>query len=74
MSKEKRYANWVTEVTVYDPDTGGAVELSVYKHENGGMFAIDSSFVEQVLDDDNAVIQDPLETRGRVFLTENVEY
>lgn len=31
--------------------TGGTVHMTVYKHVNGGMFAIDSSFVEQVLID-----------------------
>ena len=65
----KRFANWVTEISVVDPDSGGTVELSVYKHENGGMFAIDSSYVEQVLDE-NKPIQDPLNEKGKVFLTE----
>ena len=45
-------AKFVTEITVIDPDTKMKIELAVYKHENGGMFAIDSSFVEQVAPND----------------------
>lgn len=41
-------AKYVKEITVIDPDSGGEVELAVYKHDNGGMFAIDSSWIEQV--------------------------
>jgi hypothetical protein len=44
-------AKFVKEITVIDPDTLGEVQLAVYKHENGGMFAIDSSFIDQVLAD-----------------------
>jgi hypothetical protein len=44
-------AKFVKEITVIDPDTKGEVHMAVYKHEKGGMFAIDSSFVEQVLED-----------------------
>ena len=44
-------AKFVREITVIDPDTLGEVQLAVYKHENGGMFAIDSSFIDQVLAD-----------------------
>jgi hypothetical protein len=44
-------AKFVKEIKVKDPDSGGTVHLSVYKHENGGIFAIDSSFVDQVLMD-----------------------
>lgn len=56
-------AKYIKIVEVNDPDTDGVVELAVYKHENGGMFAIDSSFVDQVADmilnDDRAIIVDP---------------
>lgn len=56
-------AKYVKTIEVNDPDTNGVVELAVYKHQNGGMFAIDSSFVDQVadnvLDDDRAIIVDP---------------
>ena len=43
---------YVKEIMITDPDTGGEVDIAVYKHEGGGMFAIDSSFIDQVLDDD----------------------
>lgn len=57
-------AKFVEEVTVVDPDTKGEVELSVFKHQNGGMFAIDSSFLIQVSDeDDDPVIADPFEKK-----------
>ena len=41
-------AKFVQVVTVKDPDTKGQVELSIYKHENGGMFAMDSSYIAQL--------------------------
>lgn len=60
-------AIFLQTITVTDPDSGGLVELCVYKHDNGGMFAIDASFVEQVLgpideddDDINVLCVDPL--------------
>jgi len=53
-------AKFVKEITVTDPDTGGDVEVAIYKHQNGGMFGVDSSFIEQYLDNEVAVIQDPL--------------
>jgi len=53
-------AKFVTEITVVDPDSKGEVSLSVFKHDNGGMFALDSSYIEQVLpEDDECVIPDP---------------
>lgn len=56
-------AKFVNEITVIDPDTKGEVQLAVYKHENGGMFAIDSSYLEQVATEheteDCYVIPDP---------------
>jgi len=67
MSMNKAYL--VTEITVIDPDSKGEVELSVYKHENGGMFAIDSSFLDQVArtdDFDRPIISDPFnESEGK---------
>lgn len=55
-----RTAKFVKEITVIDPDSKGEVELSVYKHENGGMFAMDSSFLDQCTDEDSyPVIPDP---------------
>jgi hypothetical protein len=55
-------AKFVKEITVIDPDSKGEVNLSVYKHEGGGMFAIDSSFLDQVVrtdDYDRPIISDP---------------
>ena len=56
----KTKAKFVEEIVVIDPDTGGLVELDVFKHENGGMFAIDASFLDQGYEDDeNPVVLDP---------------
>lgn len=60
-------SKFVKEIEVEDPDSHGVVHLSVYKHENGGMFAIDSSFIEQVLDDDEVEclsVYDPFANMG----------
>jgi len=63
-------AIFVKEITVTDPDSKGEVELAVFKHSNGGMFAIDSSYIVQVLDEDDPTpeIPDPLNEEGKVFL------
>lgn len=60
-------AKFTEEITVTDPDSNAPVELSVFKHEaSGGMFAVDSSFLEQCFEDDDSdqdhsvVIDDPL--------------
>jgi hypothetical protein len=56
-------AYFVKEITVTDPDSKMPVELEVYKHENGGMFAVDSSFLDQVArtdDFDRPIVPDPL--------------
>lgn len=53
-------AKFVNVITVIDPDTKGEVELEVYKHQNGGMFAMDSSYLDQCTDEDTLpVIPDP---------------
>jgi hypothetical protein len=52
-------AKYVNEIVVVDPDDGEDVTIAIYKHEGGGMFGIDSSFIDQVLDDENDVIPDP---------------
>jgi hypothetical protein len=60
-------AKLVKEITVIDPDSKGEVELSVYKHENGGMFAIDSSFLDQVVNTDEfdrPIVPDPFSDSG----------
>ena len=63
-------AIFVKEITVTDPDSKGEVELAVFKHSNGGMFAIDSSYIVQVLDEDDQTpeIPDTLNEEGKVFL------
>jgi hypothetical protein len=66
-------AKFVKEITVIDPDSKLHVELAVYKHENGGMFAIDSSFIEQIVPDEEDTIYDPLAPMGEpteLYLTE----
>ena len=44
-------AKFVKDITVIDPDTLGEVQIGIYKHENGGMFGIDASYADQVLDE-----------------------
>lgn len=55
-----KIAKFVDEVTVIDPDTKLSVEVEIFKHPNGGMIGIDSSFLDQCTDDDNyPVVLDP---------------
>lgn len=63
-------ALFVTEFTVRDPETKGIVTLAVYKHEqSGGMFAVDSSFIEQNFEDDETpMISDPFNNDSFVEL------
>ena len=51
-------AKFSEEIVVKDPDTGNLIEMEVYKHPNGGMFAIDSSFLDQNCDE-RPLIPDP---------------
>lgn len=59
-------AKFVKEITVTDPDTGGKVKMEVYKHQGGGMFAMDSSYLEDVMDEDteSVCIPDPFSEVG----------
>ncbi len=54
-------AKFVNTITVKDPDSNNNVEISIFKHENGGMFAIDSSYLDQCFQDENNIptIPDP---------------
>ncbi len=52
-------AKFVKEIVVEDPDTGNLIEMEVYKHENGGMFAIDSSYLDHKFDDGEGRVPDP---------------
>lgn len=38
-------AQFICELLVRDPDTQNEVEVTVFKHQNGGLFAIDSSYL-----------------------------
>ena len=64
-------AQFVKEITVTDPDSKGQVELSVFKHSNGGMFAMDSSWLEQCTPEDvedPIIIRDLFEPEGQLML------
>ena len=62
----------VKEIIVIDPSTQEEVEVEIYWHENSGaMFGVDSSYVAQVLGDEDdedsgKFIPDPF--AGDVFL------
>lgn len=47
---ERIKAKWVQNLEVIDPDTNAPVGISVYKEESGGMFAVDSSYLENDVD------------------------
>jgi hypothetical protein len=55
-------AEYIGETDVTDPDTNALVKVCIYKHENGGIFAIDASFLESLEDDEDIKIYDPFET------------
>lgn len=58
MNRAKMFA----EITVIDPDTKGEVQVSMFKHNNGGIFGIDSSYIDQCLPEDGeVVIGDPID-------------
>lgn len=57
VAEERPVAHHVAEISVVDPDSGAPVDLSVYKDAtSGGLFAVDSSFLI-TLDDDDPVIE-----------------
>jgi len=68
-------AKFVKLVSVPDPDMDGdLVEVAIYKHENGGMFGIDVSYADQVLDegDDKAMcMADPFMTSKHLVILED---
>jgi len=62
-----RTAKFVCEIKVKDPDQFGSVEVAMYKHENGGMFGVDSSFLDQVVNTDEfdrPIVPDPFSDSG----------
>ena len=52
-------AKWISDITIIDPDTKGEVEVSMFKHDSGGIIGIDASFIEQMCSDNNPIINDP---------------
>jgi len=64
-------AKFVKEIVVQDPDSKADVEVSIFKHENGGLFGIDSSYIVQCFDDDETmiIISDPFISRSDITLT-----
>ena len=68
-------AKYIKEIVIQDPDTGGVVHVAMYKHENGGIFGIDSSFIEQEREDMDDAIYDPFADMGEpqaLYLEETV--
>lgn len=63
-----RTAKYVSDITVTDPDTNEPIEITVFKEEGGGMFAVDASFIEQCLGDENPAVQNPIQFDGFVRL------
>ena len=63
-------ATYSEEVTVIDPNSKGEVSMSVFVHDqSGGMFAVDSSFLDQEFDDDvDPVIADPFNEDKEIIL------
>ena len=68
-------ARFIEEIVVKDPVTGSLIEMEVYLHENGGMFAIDSSFLDQIAPEEveGTMIMDPfsLGNPENLYLEEN---
>jgi hypothetical protein len=57
-------AKFIKEIVIQDPDTGGDVHVAIYKHQHGGIFGIDSSFIEQEREDTSDAIYDPFAEMG----------
>jgi len=68
-------AKYVCELTVIDPDTYFPVKLEVYKHKYGGIFAVDSSFLDSCFENEDEIFipnifhNDPLATEAKVKLS-----
>jgi len=73
-------ARHITTIAVTDPDSGGPVDLSVYKHDNGAVFAVDASYLAHGSprlvggDDSDPLIPDPFDdgARGLVRLVDDI--
>jgi hypothetical protein len=66
----KGTATYTEEVTVIDPRSKGEVAMSVFVHDqSGGMFAVDSSYLDQCFEDnEDPCIPDPLNQGQEVIL------
>lgn len=47
LPQTKLTAKYITEIEVIDPDTQDKIQVAIYKESLGGIFGIDSSFIEQ---------------------------
>lgn len=61
-------AKYIETISVIDPDSGSLVPMCVFKEKSGGMFAVDESYIEQCLEDEEDTIPSPFDN-GRVILT-----
>ena len=68
-------AEFVKEITVTDPVSGLPVEISIFKHyEGGGMFGVDSSYLEQCFDDEvDPIIPDPFINTDQEESEDNIQ-
>ena len=65
-------AKYIKDIVIQDPDTGGDVEVTLFKHEGGGIFGIDASYIDQVAEEDDhgdPVINDPLSYQDQERVT-----
>ena len=64
MSNKNPNRVYIKEVTVIDPDSGGEVEIEIWKDmETGGMFGVDESFLEA----ENGCIYNPFSGEKQVL-------
>lgn len=45
---ETQKIKYCSDIDVIDPESGFEITLEVYRHPNGGLFAMDASFLDQV--------------------------
>ena len=58
-------SKFIKEVVVIDPDSKGEVDVALFRHENGGIFGVDSSYIDQTFDDDELIaVPDPFSSVG----------
>ena len=63
-------AKYITEISITDPDSNTEVQPSIYKEVTGGLFALDSSFIEQVFSEEDQLIIDSPFGNGKVILND----